>query len=63
MDGWSQGAVLELGKGRIVVFSEGMMFSSQVDSTTGKKYGLTSAGAQHNEQFLNSVVHWLVEEL
>ncbi|MEM5552742.1 hypothetical protein WNY63_18640 [Pseudoalteromonas neustonica] len=51
MDGWSQGAVLELGKGRIAVFSEGMMFSSQVDSTAGKKYGLTSAGAQQMNDF------------
>ncbi|WP_125558193.1 DUF4350 domain-containing protein [Pseudoalteromonas rubra] len=57
--GWSQGAVFELGKGRVAVFAEGMMFSSQVDSKTGKKYGLASAGAEHNEGFLLNVMSWL----
>lgn len=61
--GWSQGAVLQLGKGRIAVFSEGMMFSSQVDRTTGNKHGFRSAGAEQNEQFLLNVMYWLVGEI
>jgi len=59
MDGWYQGAVLELGKGRVAVFSEAMMFTSQVYIPTGKKMGLVSYGAEQNEQFLLNVMHWL----
>ncbi|GAC29894.1 hypothetical protein [Brumicola pallidula] len=59
IEGWSQGAVLKVGKGRVAVFSEGMMFSSQVDVKTGEKHGLRSVGAEQNEQFLLNVMHWL----
>ena len=59
MNGWHQGAVLEVGEGRVAVFSEGMMFSSQFVAATGKKYGLESNGAEQNEQFLLNVMHWL----
>jgi hypothetical protein len=59
IDGWSQGAVLEFGKGRVAVFSEGMMFSSQLDIKTGEKHGLTSVGAEQNERFLLNLMHWL----
>ncbi|MEP2653761.1 MAG: DUF4350 domain-containing protein [Paraglaciecola sp.] len=59
VDGWYQGAVLEVGKGRVAVFAEGMMFSSQVTVSTGKKYGLVSDGAEQNEQFLLNIMHWL----
>ena len=56
MNGWSQGAVLEVGKGRIAIFAEGMMFSSQLDSKTGLILGLTSDGAEQNERFLLNVM-------
>ncbi|WP_420934878.1 DUF4350 domain-containing protein [Alteromonas sp. A081] len=59
VQGWSQGAVLEVGKGRIAVFAEGMMFSSQLDTKTGKTFGLASKGAEQNEEFLLNVVGWL----
>jgi len=59
VDGWSQGAVLEVGEGRIAVFAEAMMFTSQVYVPTGKKMGLVSDGAEQNEQFLLNVMHWL----
>jgi len=59
MDGWSQGAILEVEKGRVAVFAEAMMFSSQVTVKTGKKYGLVSNGAEQNEQFLLNIMHWL----
>ncbi|QJR80350.1 DUF4350 domain-containing protein [Alteromonas pelagimontana] len=59
VEGWSQGAILEVGKGRIAVFAEGMMFSSQLDTKTGKRYGLSSNGAEQNEAFLLNVMHWL----
>lgn len=56
---WSQGAILEFGKGRIAVFAEGMMFSSQYDTKTDNTYGLSSKGAEQNEQFLLRVMSWL----
>jgi len=63
VNGWYQGAVLEVGKGRVAVFSEGMTFSSQVMVSTGKKYGLVSDGAEQNEQFLLNVMHWLSKKI
>ena len=63
MNGWYQGAVLEVGEGRVAVFSEGMTFSSQVTVSTGKKYGLVSDGAEQNEQFLLNVMHWLSKKI
>lgn len=59
MEGWHQGAVLEMGKGRVAIFSEAMMFTSQVYTPTGKKMGLVSYGAEQNEQFLLNVMNWL----
>ncbi|WP_218352258.1 DUF4350 domain-containing protein [Alteromonas lipotrueiana] len=61
MKGWSQGAVLKLGKGRVAVFSEGMMFSSQLITSTGKKLGLRSVGAEQNEEFLLNIMRWLAD--
>ncbi|WP_340679626.1 DUF4350 domain-containing protein [Paraglaciecola sp.] len=63
MDGWYQGAVLEVGEGRVAVFAEAMMFTSQMMTSTGKKYGLVSEGAEQNEQFLLNVMHWLSKYL
>lgn len=63
MHGWSQGAVLEVGKGRVAVFAEGMMFSSQLDNKTGEKYGLVSKGAEQNERFLLNVMGWLANAI
>jgi hypothetical protein len=59
VDGWSQGAVLDVGEGRVAVFSEAMMFTSQLIVSTGEKRGLLSVGAEQNEQFLLNVMHWL----
>ena len=59
IEGWSQGALLKLGKGRVAVFSEGMMFSSQIDTRTGDKHGMRSVGAEQNERFLLNIIHWL----
>ena len=62
VEGWSQGAVLAFGKGRVAVFSEGMMFSSQLDTKTGNIHGMRSPGAEQNEQFLLNVMHWLSDD-
>lgn len=62
IDGWSQGAIMTVGKGRLAVFSEGMMFSSQLDTKTGQKYGFRATGAEQNEQFLLNVIRWLADK-
>jgi hypothetical protein len=59
MAGWYQGAVLAVGKGRVAVFADAAMFTSQVPDHKGKVYGLVSDGAEQNEQFLLNVMHWL----
>jgi hypothetical protein len=46
---------LEAGKGRVAVFGEASMFTSQIDIRTGKVGGfggLVADGAEQNEQFL-----------
>ena len=63
LEGWSQGAVMEYGKGRLAVFAEGMMFSSQLDAKTQKVYGMRSVGAEQNERFLLNLMLWLAHEM
>lgn len=57
--GWSQGAVLQKGQGRVAIFAEGMMFSSQIDTRTGQTFGLRSPDAKQNERFLLNLMLWL----
>jgi hypothetical protein len=59
VDGWYQGAVLHFGKGRIAVFGEAAMFTSQYAGSDYGSFGMTSPGAEYNQQFLLNVMHWL----
>lgn len=56
--GLSQGASLEFGKGRVVVFGEAATFSAQIQ---GNKtlMGMNAPDAKQNPQFLLNVIHWL----
>jgi hypothetical protein len=56
--GKAQGAYMNYGKGRLVVFGEAAMFSAQ---TAGKrtKFGFNSPLAKSNTAFLLRLVHWL----
>lgn len=59
--GLAQGAVMNVGKGRIAVFGEAGMFSAQ---TTGQgaeatKFGFNAPEAPENKQFILNVVRWL----
>ena len=56
--GWAQGAVLPVGKGRVAVFGEAAMFSSQVAGD--RRVGLRSEGAEGNETLLHGLTRWLV---
>ncbi len=59
--GWLQGATKHVGKGRVAVFGEAAMFTSQ--KTRSGSFGLTSPGAEQNQQFLLNIMHWLSGKL
>ncbi len=57
--GWSQGAVLRFGKGRVAVFGEAAMFSAQLVGAQRTPAGMNAPVAKQNPQFLLNVMHWL----
>jgi hypothetical protein len=59
VSGWSQGAVLLFGKGRVAVFSEASMFSAQLTGKDKKPMGMNEPEKSGNVQFLLNVIHWL----
>ncbi len=58
IEGWLQGAALERGKGRVVVFGEAAMFTSQ-RGAGGKASGMGSPRARDNQQLLLNILRWL----
>lgn len=56
-EGFVQGAFLEYGEGRIVVFGEAAAFTAQ--QSGGRSFGMGSPEALQNEQFLLNIIHWL----
>ncbi len=59
--GLAQGAVMNVGKGRIAVFGEAGMFSAQTggQGADAAKFGFNAPEAPENKQFILNVVHWL----
>lgn len=57
--GWSQGALLEHGKGRVVMFGEAAMFTAQLAGPLRQKVGMNSEFAEQNYQLLLNIIHWL----
>ena len=57
--GWYQGAVIEVGKGRVAVFGEAAMFSAQLAGPDRGPMGMNAPVAAQNPQFLLNVMHWL----
>jgi hypothetical protein len=57
--GWSQGACMPYGKGRIVVFGEAAMFSAQLAGPQQVKIGMSYELAEENYQLLLNIIHWL----
>jgi hypothetical protein len=53
----SQGAYVQYGKGRVVVFGEAAMFSAQKNGMS--KMGMNKKSASQNIQLLLNIVHWL----
>lgn len=58
-DGKLQGAVMEIGRGRVAVFGEAAMFTAQVAGPQRTPMGLRSPGAEYNKQFALNVMRWL----
>ncbi|MBK9983452.1 MAG: DUF4350 domain-containing protein [Saprospiraceae bacterium] len=59
MKGWSQGAYLKYGKGRVVLFGEAAMFTAQLSGELQTKVGMNSDKAPENFKLLLNIVHWL----
>jgi len=57
--GMLQGAVLNVGKGKLAMFGEAGMFSAQVSEPEGTKMGMNNPRASQNSQFVLNVMHWL----
>jgi hypothetical protein len=58
IEGWCQGAVMKVGKGRVAVFGEAAMFSAQLAGPR-QPMGMNAPGAEQNHQLLLNVMHWL----
>lgn len=61
--GWSQGVAIEHGNGRVVIFGEAAMFTSQLSRGDNPPRGLRYPGAEENEQLLVNIVRWLSFDL
>jgi len=59
IDGWCQGAIVKIGKGRAAVFGEAAMFSAQLGGPNRIPVGMNSPDAGRNHQLLLNVMHWL----
>jgi hypothetical protein len=59
--GWSQGATLVFGRGRVAVFGEAAMFTAQLAG--GQPTGFSAPDARQNKQFLLNLAHWLTSVL
>ncbi|GAA5120333.1 hypothetical protein JIN84_20500 [Luteolibacter yonseiensis] len=59
IEGWSQGAVLTLGKGRVAIFGEASMFSAQLSGPEKKPMGMNAPKAEQNHRLVLNLLHWL----
>jgi len=62
-DGLLQGAVFQLGNGRVGVFGEAAMFSAQVTGPQRLPMGMNAPYAAGNPQFVLNTLHWLAGSL
>ena len=59
VSGQSQGAVANIGKGRVAIFGEAAMFTAQVRGPERRPDGFSLPEASRNQQFLQNIMHWL----
>jgi hypothetical protein len=61
VSGWSQGAVVDVGRGRVAVFGEAAMFSAQLAGPQRVPMGMNAPVAAHNPRLLVNLVRWLTD--
>ena len=59
VNGWSQGAFMKYGEGRVVMFGEAAMFTAQLAGPTQARVGMNSDFAEENYKLLLNIIHWL----
>jgi hypothetical protein len=59
IDGWCQGAVFAVEKGRVAIFGEAAMFTAQVAGAKKQPMGMNHLDAKENYQLLLNLMHWL----
>ena len=59
VEGWFQGGVMEIGRGRMAFFGEAGMFTAQIIKQRNIKFGMNVPIAKENYQFLLNIFHWL----
>ena len=58
--GWWQGAVKEVGRGRVAVFGEAAMFTAQVAGPERMPVGMNHPAATQNARLLLNLMRWMV---
>src|SRR5260221_8198922 len=56
---FANGAMLQYGKGRVVIFGEAAMFTAQLQGPDRRPMGMNQPTAKQNPQFLLNIIHWL----
>jgi len=59
----SQGAVMNIEKGKIAIFGEAAMFTAQLAGSDRTKVGMNTKEAEENHQLLLNIIHWLDDKL
>jgi len=59
--GLLQGAVRQVGRGRVAVFGEAAMFTAQLAGPRQVRVGMNAEGAEDNAALLRNLVRWLTE--
>ena len=57
VSGWLQGAAIEHGEGRVVIFAEAAMFSAQ--RSGNRRMGMHAEGVGDNQQLARNILRWL----
>lgn len=57
--GWYQGAVKEVGRGRVAFFGEAAMFTEQTCGNDGSPMGMNAPHAAQNARLIRNLVGWL----
>jgi hypothetical protein len=63
IEGWLQGAVQSVGKGRAAFFGEAAMFTAQLAGPDSAPMGMNAPGAEANFRLTLNLLHWLTGTL